>query len=106
MKRIINFKKDKNKNYIFQEEKSKNKLVINSTEKILSAQELYDAFFKNSKFNINDSFELHTNLKKLDRTDNHIFDKMKCLFKEIEKNLNDNLSNEQKNNEINNTKNK
>lgn len=87
MKRIINFKKDKNKNYIFEEQRTKNKLTIDSNNKKLSGKDLYYAFFNDNKFNKDDSFELINKLKTQNSTDKHIFEKMKDLFKEIEKQL-------------------
>ena len=106
MKRTIIFKKDKNKNYVFEEKGSKNKLIINCIDKKLSGQKLYDAFFKNDKFNENDWFVLDTKLKIIDGTDRHIFDNMKYLFEEIGKSFKDSQSNVEENNEINNIQNK
>lgn len=93
MKRTINFKKDQNNNYIFEEPKTENKLTINSNDKKLSGQELYNAFFKDEKFKIDDSFELNNEIKTQNGTDNHIFTKMKELFKEIEKQFKESHSN-------------
>ena len=87
MKRIINFKKDKNKNYIFEEQRTKNKLTIDSNNKKLSGEKLYYAFFEDNKFNKGDSFKLINKLKTQNSTDKHIFEKMKDLFEEIEKQL-------------------
>ena len=88
MKRTINFNKDKNKNYVFKEINSKNKLIINCIDKILSGKELYDTFFKNSKFNKGDTFKLDIKIKNPTSTEKHIFEKIEELFIDIQNELN------------------